>query len=129
MTVKSTLCGAALAGVGLLVSPVSGVPETLMILSTDGAIGLAGPSQQQGCCSIEDSAPRAGLAPDSAALVGAAAGDANAGPGAGAYAAASREGPQSLGQAAAAIADPPQSALRRMLSALIQFGADATHSR
>jgi hypothetical protein len=99
MTVKSTLARLTLAGFGFLALSAPGHPETVMLTTATGSPAHESSTPGQPCCSAEDSSP----------------GDAPSGVGAVA------DAQQSAGQDSAAV--EPESALMRILSAVIGFGA------
>ncbi|MBV8103433.1 MAG: hypothetical protein JO223_02200 [Hyphomicrobiales bacterium] len=128
MTVRSMLTIAALAGLGILASPGAGVSETRVLSLGGDALGSL---QEQPATSIptdwkiEVQAP---LGADASAPDG---GDPNQRPDSAADFAASAvaTNPGAADLEAARVAAPPQSGLKRMLSAVIDLGSAANSKR
>ena len=125
MTVRWVLMIVALTGLAILGSSASGISKTRPLL-TGGAIGLWDPAEGSVCCSVEDSAlelePPHTQAVSTPADWTARTRTATRSPRR--RASAAQTDPAIADLEAARVAAPPQSQLRRMLSAFIDLGAN-----
>ncbi len=125
MTVRWVLMIVALTGLAILGSSASGISKTRQLLN-GGAIGLWDSAEGSVCCSVEDSA--LGLEPLHTQAVSTPADwtapDGNGDQGLEAALSSAQTDPGIGDLEAARVAAPPQSRLRRMLSAFIDLGAN-----
>jgi hypothetical protein len=130
MTVRLVIMIATLASLGVLACPAAGISKTRVLSLGGDAPGFGDPSADSRCCSVEDSTLALGILEDWKIEVEAPpAPDGNAtasgtGPNQESAAApAVQTDPGTADLEAAGVAAPPQSGLRRMLSAVIDFGS------
>jgi hypothetical protein len=140
MTVRLVLTIAALAGLAVLTSPAASISEARVLSLRGDAPEFWDPSADSRCCSVEDSALALGLlqdwkveveaptAPDASTRVSGADEGLNLSPTNVATPIVTTD-PETADQEAARVAAPPQSGLRRILSAVIDLGSAENSKR
>jgi hypothetical protein len=148
MTIRSTMATVSLTGLAVLGFHVAGFSETRLLANADDALDLSDLRVVSPCCSVEDSPLQVGIleaqrgmsgpadvkdiatlatvAPDAGTQTGRVDGEANREFDIEANAAV--PGVDS-GLDAARIAEPPQSALRRLLTAIMELSPASTPNR
>lgn len=119
MTMRSVLMIVALTGLGILASSATGISKTMPLVTGGDALGLWDPAEGSACCSVDDLTLELELPPTSSTSP-----DASGYQEPEAAASVAQTDPASADLEAARVAAPPQSQLRRMFSALIDFGAN-----
>jgi hypothetical protein len=132
MTMRSVLMVVALTGLGILAPPASGISKTMPLLTGGGALDLSDSAGWSACCSVDDSILELGLPPTTPSStqpgwkieIEGAVSDASGYQEPETAASVAQTDPGTADLEAASVAAPPQSRLRRMFSAFIDFGAN-----